>query len=103
MTITDLNSSETKKTLRISGLLTRNSSLDTEFTDAQCAQKKIFNAIAASSILANCAGIDTSSTQVITCSTLRKFLEARQMEIKSEEEVRSIIKVKLLRSHYPSV
>lgn len=82
-----------KKQHPVSGLLTRNSSLDTEFTDAQCAQKKIFNAIAASSILANCAGIDTSSTQVITCSTLRKFLEARQMEIKSEEEVRSIIKV----------
>lgn len=75
------------------GLLTRNSSLDTEFTDAQCAQKKIFDAIAASSILNNCAGIDTSSTQVITVSTLKKFLETRQMETRTEDEVRVIIKV----------
>lgn len=76
--------------------MTRNSSLDAEFTDAQCAQKKIFNAIAASSILTNCAGIDTSSMQVITSSTLRKFLEARQMENKSEEDIQLIIKVRIV-------
>lgn len=69
--------------------------MDTEFTDAQCAQKKIFDAIAASSILSNCAGIDACGMQVITSSTLRKFLEARQMETKNEEEVRSIINVSL--------
>ncbi|XP_055677363.1 1-phosphatidylinositol 4,5-bisphosphate phosphodiesterase epsilon-1-like isoform X3 [Lutzomyia longipalpis] len=73
------------------GLLTRNSSLDLEFTEAKSAQKKIFDAIAASSILANCAGIDTSNTQVITVSTLRKYLEARQMEVKTEDEVIAII------------
>lgn len=74
-----------------SGLLTRNSSLDTEFTDAQCAQKKCFDAIAASSILNNCAGVDTADMQVITYSTLQKFLETRQMEAKSDEEVKQII------------
>lgn len=80
----------------LSGLLTRNSSLDTEFTDAQCAQKKCFDAIAASSILNNCAGVDTADMQVITYPTLQKFLESRQMESKSEEEVKAIIKVNLL-------
>lgn len=73
------------------GLLTRNSSLDLELTEAKSAQKKIFDAIAASSILSNCAGIDTSNTQVITVSTLKKYLEARQMEIKTEEEIKVII------------
>lgn len=77
--------------MHVLGLLTRNSSLDLEFTEAKSAQKKIFDAIAASSILANCAGIDTSNTQVITVSTLRKYLEARQMEVKSEDEVIAII------------
>uniref|UniRef100_A0A1B0CFK7 Phosphoinositide phospholipase C n=2 Tax=Lutzomyia longipalpis TaxID=7200 RepID=A0A1B0CFK7_LUTLO len=77
--------------MHVLGLLTRNSSLDLEFTEAKSAQKKIFDAIAASSILANCAGIDTSNTQVITVSTLRKYLEARQMEVKTEDEVIAII------------
>ena len=60
-------------------------------TEAKSAQKKIFDAIAASSILTNCAGIDTASNQVITVSTLKKFLEARQMEMKTDDEVRAII------------
>ena len=73
------------------GLLTRNSSLDLELTEAKSAQKKIFDAIAASSILSNCAGIDTSNTQVVTVSTLKKYLEARQMEVKTEAEIKLII------------
>ncbi|XP_037922568.1 1-phosphatidylinositol 4,5-bisphosphate phosphodiesterase epsilon-1-like [Hermetia illucens] len=73
------------------GLLTRNSSLDLELTEAKSAQKKIFDAIAASSILTNCAGIDTASNQVITVSTLKKFLESRQVEVKTDDEVRGII------------
>lgn len=77
----------------VAGLLTRNSSLETEYTDAECAQKKVFDGMASASIISNCAGIDTSNTHVITMSTLRKFLESRQMEMKSEDEVRAIIKV----------
>lgn len=67
--------------------------METEYTDAECAQKKVFDGMASASIISNCAGIDTSNTQVITMSTLRKFLETRQMETKSEEEVRAIIRV----------
>lgn len=74
------------------GLLTRNSSLEAEFTDKECAQKKIFDGMASASIISNCAGIDTSNTHVITMSTLKKFLETRQMEMKSEDEIRAIIK-----------
>ncbi|XP_055387765.1 1-phosphatidylinositol 4,5-bisphosphate phosphodiesterase epsilon-1-like [Condylostylus longicornis] len=80
-----------KNVPHFAGLLTRNSSLDLELTEAKSAQKKIFDAIAASSILTNCAGIDTASNQVITVSTLKKFLEARQMEIKTDDEVKAII------------
>lgn len=67
--------------------------METEYTDAECAQKKVFDGMASASIISNCAGIDTSNTHVITMSTLRKFLETRQMEIKSEDEVRAIIRV----------
>lgn len=48
--------------------------------------------MASASIISNCAGIDTSNTHVITMSTLKKFLETRQMEMKSEAEIRAIIK-----------
>lgn len=74
------------------GLLTRNSSVEGEFTDKQWAQKKIFDGMASASIISNCAGIDTSNTHVITMSTLKKFLETRQMEIRSDVEIREIIK-----------
>lgn len=79
-------------TQRKIGLLTRNSSLEAEFTDKQCAQKKIFDGMSAASIVSNCTGIDTSNTQVITILTLKKFLETRQMEVKTEDEIRAIIK-----------
>lgn len=56
-------------------------------------QKKTFDAIAASSIFTNCAGIDTNNSQVITLSTFTKFLETRQMEVWSEEDVKALINV----------
>ncbi|KAG8224032.1 hypothetical protein J437_LFUL001109 [Ladona fulva] len=81
------------------GLLTRNSSLDLATEDnfkggpglAALKKKKIFDAIAAASIVSNCAGIDTSRSQVITLATFTKFLETRQMEHHTEEEVKSLI------------
>lgn len=76
----------------MTGLLTRNSSLEGEFTDKQCAQKKIFDGMAAASIVSNSAGIDTSNTRVITMLTLKKFLETRQMEMHTDVEIREIIK-----------
>ncbi|KAG5892290.1 hypothetical protein JTB14_020321 [Gonioctena quinquepunctata] len=54
-------------------------------------QKKIFDAIAAASIFTNCAGIDTSNSQVITLSTFAKFLETRQMESRTEEQIKALI------------
>lgn len=48
--------------------------------------------MASASIISNCAGIDTSNTQVITISTLKKFLETRQMEMRTDDEIRAIIK-----------
>lgn len=46
----------------------------------------------AASIVSNCAGTETTSAQVITISTLKKFLETRQMEVKTEDEIRGIIR-----------
>jgi hypothetical protein len=37
----------------------------------------------------------SSNTQVITLDTLKKFLETRQMESKSEAEIKTIIEVSL--------
>lgn len=44
----------------------------------------------------NCVGVDSTDMQVITYPTLQKFLESRQMESKSEEEVKAIVKVLLV-------
>ncbi|XP_067003645.2 1-phosphatidylinositol 4,5-bisphosphate phosphodiesterase epsilon-1 isoform X2 [Anabrus simplex] len=75
------------------GLLTRNSSLDLyEYkSSGNLQKKKIFDAIAAASIVSNCAGVDTSKSQVITLSAFTKFLETRQMEQRTEEEVKALV------------
>ncbi|XP_056642796.1 1-phosphatidylinositol 4,5-bisphosphate phosphodiesterase epsilon-1-like isoform X2 [Diorhabda sublineata] len=72
------------------GLLTRNSRSEMEGAVTN-SQKKIFDAIAAASIFTNCAGIDTNNSQVITMSTFTKFLETRQMEVWTEEQVKALI------------
>lgn len=80
--------------LAAAGLLTRNSSLDqlelkTCSTNLQ--KKKIYDAIAAASIVNNCAGVDTSKSQVVTLQNLIKFLETEQLEQRSEDEVRELV------------
>ncbi|XP_055641990.1 1-phosphatidylinositol 4,5-bisphosphate phosphodiesterase epsilon-1-like isoform X2 [Toxorhynchites rutilus septentrionalis] len=72
------------------GLLTRNCSLDLHLSDAKHAKKKHFDAIAASSIAANNDFLSCNN-KVITMATLKKFLETRQMELLSDEDVKSII------------
>ncbi|KAF7286706.1 hypothetical protein GWI33_004332 [Rhynchophorus ferrugineus] len=72
------------------GLLTRNSKQELEGQVVNT-QKKVFDAIAAASIFTNCAGIDTNNSQVITLSTFTKFLETRQMETRTEDEVKALI------------
>ncbi|XP_052867196.1 1-phosphatidylinositol 4,5-bisphosphate phosphodiesterase epsilon-1-like [Anopheles cruzii] len=77
------------------GLLTRNCSLDMDLTEAKHTQKRYFDAIAASSIAHIATGSSSDflscSNKVITISTLKKFLETRQMEIKTDEDVKAII------------
>ncbi|KRT86875.1 C2 domain containing protein, partial [Oryctes borbonicus] len=82
---------ETVKKPQKLGLLTRNSRAELEGTVVN-SRKKIFDAIAAASIFTNCAGIDTNNSQVITLSTFTKFLETRQMEIWSEEDIKALIR-----------
>ena len=53
------------KPLKSVGLLTRNTSLDLLVFKNNCRKKKIFDAIAAASIVTNCAGVDSSKSQVI--------------------------------------
>ncbi|CAG9818280.1 unnamed protein product [Phaedon cochleariae] len=72
------------------GLLTRNSKAELDGTVVN-SQKKIYDAIAAASIFTNCAGIDSNNSQVITLSTFTKFLETRQMEVRTEDQVKALI------------
>ncbi|XP_034937622.1 1-phosphatidylinositol 4,5-bisphosphate phosphodiesterase epsilon-1-like [Chelonus insularis] len=76
------------------GLLTRNNSIDShEYkTSGNLHKKQIFDAIAAASIVNNCSGVDTSKSQVITLATFTKFLESRQQEKLSDEQIKALIK-----------
>ncbi|XP_076030317.1 1-phosphatidylinositol 4,5-bisphosphate phosphodiesterase epsilon-1-like isoform X2 [Oratosquilla oratoria] len=74
------------------GLLTRNTSLDLLVFRNNCQKKKIFDAIAAASIVTNCAGVDSSKSQVITLLELQRFLEEQQGEIKSEKDLHELLK-----------
>ena len=73
------------------GLLTRNTSLDLLVFRNNCQKKKIFDAIAAASILINCAGVDTSKCQVVTIPDLRKFLQEEQGERLSDEMIEELM------------
>lgn len=75
----------------ITGLFTRNSAAELAGVTTTNSQRKIFDAIAAASIFSNCAGIDSSNSQVITLSTFTKFLETRQMEIWTLNDVKALI------------
>ncbi|XP_058453692.1 LOW QUALITY PROTEIN: 1-phosphatidylinositol 4,5-bisphosphate phosphodiesterase epsilon-1-like [Malaya genurostris] len=72
------------------GLLTRNCSLDLDLSDTKHTRKKHFDAIVAS-----CLAVDNDflscNNKVITMSTLKKFLETRQMEVLCDEDVKAII------------
>ncbi|XP_066603951.1 1-phosphatidylinositol 4,5-bisphosphate phosphodiesterase epsilon-1-like isoform X2 [Prorops nasuta] len=76
------------------GLLTRNNSIDChEYkTSSNLHKKQIFDAVAAASIVNNCAGVDTSKSQVITLPTFTKFLESRQQEKLSDDEIKALVK-----------
>lgn len=74
--------------------MTRNSPTELEGIVVN-SQKKIYDAIAAASIFTNCAGIDTNNSQVITLSTFTKFLETRQMEVWSVDDVKALINVSI--------
>ncbi|KAJ8673907.1 hypothetical protein QAD02_005169, partial [Eretmocerus hayati] len=76
------------------GLLTRNNSIDChEYkTSSNMHKKQIFDAIAAASIVNNCSGVDTSKSQVITLATFTKFLESRQQEKLTDEQIKQLIR-----------
>lgn len=78
--------------------MTRNNSIDcNEYkTNVNLQKKQIFDAVAASSIVDNCSGVETSKSQVITLATFTKFLESRQQEKLSDENIKALIKVDVL-------
>ncbi|XP_054003483.1 1-phosphatidylinositol 4,5-bisphosphate phosphodiesterase epsilon-1-like isoform X2 [Hylaeus anthracinus] len=76
------------------GLLTRNNSIDChEYkTSSNLQKKQVFDAVAAASIVNNCSGVDTSKSQVITLTTFTKFLESRQQEKLTDDEIKTLVK-----------
>lgn len=75
--------------------MTRNNSIDChEYkTSSNLQKKQIFDAVAAASIVNNCSGVDTSKSQVITLATFTKFLESRQQEKLTDDEIKALVKV----------
>lgn len=87
------------------GLLTRNNSLDFELSQAKTSQKKLFHTLIRN--FGYCGNYSpltamqissgnpsmSSNTQVITLDTFKKFLETRQIESKSDAEIKLIIEV----------
>ncbi|KAG7167929.1 1-phosphatidylinositol 45-bisphosphate phosphodiesterase epsilon-1-like [Homarus americanus] len=73
------------------GLLTRNTSLDLLVFRNNCQKKRIFDAVAAASIVTNCAGVESSKSQVITMLELQRFLEEHQGEIRTDGELRVLL------------
>jgi hypothetical protein len=91
----------------IVGLLTRNNSLDFELPQSKYSQKKLFNTLIRN--FGYCGNYSpfmamqissgnpsmSNNTQVITLDTFKKFLETRQMETRSETDIKMIIEVML--------
>lgn len=96
------------------GLLTRNNSLDFELSHAKTSQKKLFHTIIRN--LGYCGNYSPltamqissgdpslsyqSNTQVITLDTFKKFLETRQIESKTDAEIKKIIEVIFMLIHF---
>uniref|UniRef100_T1K4Q4 Phosphoinositide phospholipase C n=1 Tax=Tetranychus urticae TaxID=32264 RepID=T1K4Q4_TETUR len=75
---------------RIIGLLTRNfTPFDNELDDVQ--RSKIYDAIASASIVANCAGVDTMRTLLMTIEDFQSFLRTYQNENRPFDEVKRLI------------
>jgi len=63
--------------------------------DATTQKKRIFDAIAASSIISNCTGVETSqSAATWSINDLINFLENKQMVTCTEDEARILIQVR---------
>ena len=74
---------------KLLGLLTRNTPFD--FDEANHQRIKICDAIAAASIVSNCAGVDTLKTLLLTANDFHAFLVTYQGEDLSLEEVKNLI------------
>lgn len=97
------------------GLLTRNNSLDFELSQAKYSQKKLFNTLIRNfgycgnqsplTAMQMSSGNPSMSnnTQVITLDTFKKFLETRQIESKSDCEIKMIIEVRNSSPQMPSI
>jgi len=65
--------------------------------DAKTQKKRIFDAIAASSIIYNCTGVETSqSAATWSVHDIINFMETRQMVTCTEDEARTLIQVKYI-------
>lgn len=76
--------------LKCVGILTRNTSLDVLVFRNNCQKKKIFDAIAAASIVTNCAS-GGSRSQVLTTADLQRFLVEQQGENLNEADLDELL------------
>lgn len=74
------------------GLVTRNNTFD--LSSEQQHRRKICDAIAAASIVHNCAGVDTSQNRYMGVQQFQHFLEDYQEENVDDEKILELIQVR---------
>ena len=79
--------------MRFTGLLTRNSAY--ELSQEACAKRAtLCDALAVSSIVANCTGVDTSKSKCLGLQELQEFLSDYQEEDLTENQIMELIMVR---------
>lgn len=79
----------------IAGILTRNGAYDLQHSKdlSYLQRRKICDAIAASSIFENCAGVETAQNRCLGFKEFREFLEDYQEEHLDDQDIIALIQV----------
>ena len=84
------NTTGNDKNNKLLGILTRNSTFDR--TEESYQKSRIFDAIAAASIVANSSGMDTLKTLLLTATDFQAFIITYQCENVTLDEVKALIR-----------
>ena len=78
------------------GIITRNSPYDLHCDNSR---KKLCDALAVSSIVTNCTGVDNSHQKCLGLQEFKEFLEEFQDEFKEDKEIMKLMHVSNVANH----